>query len=69
MRATSQTTVKQRVIKTENIIFYARAQHADYQHNKLKQLIYKYLSKKEANWVISLSVTLPTFLFKLDFRL
>ena len=69
MRATSQTAVKQRIIQMENIIFYARAQHADYLYNTPTQLIYKYLPKKEANWVISLSVTLPTFLFKLDFRL
>ena len=69
MRATSQTSVKQRIIQTKNIIFYARAQQTDYQHNNPKQLIYKYLPKKGANWVISLSVTLHTFRFKLDFRL
>ena len=33
MRATSQTSVKQRIIQTKNIIFYARAQHTDYQYN------------------------------------
>ena len=49
MRATSQTAVKQRIIQMENIIFYARAQHADYQHNTLTQLIYNHLPKKGAN--------------------
>ena len=33
MRATSQTAVKQRIIQTKNIIFYARAQYTDYQYN------------------------------------
>ena len=49
MRATSQTAVKQRIIQMENIIFYARAQRADYQHNTLTQLIYNHLPKKGAN--------------------
>ena len=69
MRATSQTPVKQRIIQIKNIIFYARAQRADYQHNTPTQLIYNHLPKKGANLVISLSVTLHTFRFKLDFRL
>ena len=30
----------------ENIIFYAIAQHTDYQYNTLTNLIYKYLPKK-----------------------
>ena len=49
MRATSQTTVKQLVIQTENIIFYATAQYTDYQCNTHIKLIYNYLQKKEAN--------------------
>ena len=48
MRAASQTAVKQRVIKTKNIIFYARAQHTDYQNKAHIQLIYKHLYKKES---------------------
>jgi hypothetical protein len=49
MRATSQTTVKQRIIQTKNIIFYAKAQYTDYQYNTPTQLIYNHLPKKGAN--------------------
>ena len=49
MRATSQTSVKQRIIQIKNIIFYARAQRTDYQHNTHTQLIYNHLPKKGAN--------------------